>query len=41
MEIKTKDVFTKERIAENHSGAIEKLLYDMQRGATEDHECTN
>lgn len=34
--IKTKEIFTKERITENHTGAIEKLLYDMQRGATED-----
>ena len=36
MEIKTKDIFTKERITENHKDAIEKLLYDMQRGANED-----
>lgn len=34
--IKKKDIFTKERITENHASAIEKLLYDMQRGATED-----
>ena len=34
--IKTKEIFTKERITENHASAIEKLLYDMQREASED-----
>lgn len=34
--IKQKDIFTNERITENHKDAIEKLLYDMQRGANED-----
>lgn len=34
--IEKKDIFTKERITENHASAIEKLLYDMQRGENED-----